>query len=89
MADKPTTREETYEKINRKENLQQFAQKLAGDIFFLQLWSLLRKNVGQRRPKRRTLETGAESSRFHKKSKMLETHLVKINKPNGQMKAVP
>ena len=34
MADKPTTREETAEKVEHKEKPQQLAQKLAGDIFF-------------------------------------------------------
>ena len=60
MANNPTTREETAEKIKGKEKLQQFAHKLAGFIYFLPILEPPPETVGQRRPKRRTLENGAE-----------------------------
>ena len=47
------------------------------------------ENVGQRRSKIRTLDNGAEYSSFRQKAKVLETHLIKINKPNDQMKDTP
>ena len=89
MANNPTTREENTEKIERKEKNQQLAHKLAGDIYFLTTLESPPENFGQRRPKIRTLENGAESSSLRQKARVLETHLVKINKPNGQMKAAP
>ena len=45
------------------------------------------ENFGQRGPKMITLEKGVDSSGFSQKAKVLETHHVKINKPNGQIKA--
>ena len=47
------------------------------------------ENEGQRRSKIRTLEKGAEYSSFCQKAKVLETNLIKINKPNDQMKDSP
>ena len=82
-----TTRENTAKNIDSKEKLQQLAHKFAGDIFCCQLRRLLQKNVRKIGPKIRTLENGAESSNFCQKAKVLETHLVKINKTNVQMKA--
>ena len=77
MANNPTTREDIAENIDRKEKLQQLAHKLAGDIYFLTTLESPPENFGQRRPKIRTLENGAESSSFRQKSKVLENHLVK------------
>ena len=37
----------------------------------------------------RTFENGAESSSFRQKAKVLENHPVKVNKPNGHIKAAP
>ena len=46
-------------------------------------------NCRTKKTKKNTLENGAESSSFPQEAKVLETHLVKINKPNGQMEAAP
>ena len=89
MADNTTTKEDNTKKIERKEKTQQLAHKLAGDIFCCQLWILSGKKCQTNKTENRTFENGAESSSFRQKAKVLENHPVKVNKPNGHIKAAP
>ena len=89
MFDNLTKIEETNEKIERKENFSS-SRIIWQEIYFADNFGASSGKMSDKEDqKRRTLEKGAEPSIFFQKARVLENHLIKINKPNGNIKASP